>query len=180
VRCVIRTYTGREVNPLDLRPEDIDIQDIAHALACCNRFAGHAREPISVAQHSVYVSRLCGPQGHGLQGLLHDASEAYLGDVTKWLKATPEFEGYRRAEHHAQQLVYRKFGCPAQEPLVVEWADRVMIRIEWEQSFQNFTIDHPSYPSLTDAERQSVGNWGVWSWREARDAFLMQFQRCNR
>src|SRR5580765_2644929 len=86
MKPLILTFSGKHVNPLNLRPEDIDIVDIAHALACCNRFAGHCRRPINVAQHSVYVSRLCDDTGFERQALLHDASEAYLGDITKWLK----------------------------------------------------------------------------------------------
>lgn len=49
----ICTYTGRKFYPLDPRPEDVCIEDIAHALALVNRFGGHTRVPYSVAQHSV-------------------------------------------------------------------------------------------------------------------------------
>src|SRR4051812_2148358 len=100
---LILTYTGKHVNPFDLKPDDICIEDIAHALALCNRFAGHTKRPMSVAQHSVYVSRLC--PNYRLAGLLHDASEAYLGDVTKWVKSTHEFEAYREAEDRIQYQI---------------------------------------------------------------------------
>ena len=174
--CVIQTFSGKIVNPLDLRPEDICIEDIAHALACCNRFAGHVKRPISVAQHSIYVSRLCDDTGYELQGLLHDASEAYLGDITKWLKATPALQAFRQVEDHAQKIIYRKFNCTALVSDVVEMADRIMVRFEGGKGFRHFTIDHPNYPPLSATEIARVGAWGFWTWRAAEEAFLLRFR----
>jgi uncharacterized protein len=81
----IQTYTGRRVYPLDPSPEDIDIADIAHALSNVCRFTGHVREFYSVAQHSVIVSE-CVPAPFALLGLMHDAPEAYIGDISRPLK----------------------------------------------------------------------------------------------
>lgn len=176
MKCVIRTFTGKEVNPLDLQPDDICIEDIAHALACCNRFAGHARRPISVAQHSVNVSRLCTGTGHELQGLLHDGAEAFLGDITKWLKSTPELKGFRDAEDRAQRAIFERFGCCWTLAPEVEMADRIMVRYEGSQGFTNFRIDHPDYPPLTEEEIASIGAWAPWTWRGAEDVFLTTFR----
>src|ERR1017187_10636100 len=76
----ITTFSGIHFWPLLPNPADIRIEDIAHALSNQCRFAGHAREFYSVAEHSVRVSQLCPPED-ALWGLLHDASEAYLTDV---------------------------------------------------------------------------------------------------
>ena len=54
----ITTYMGLKVNPLDLHPSEIWIEDIAHHLAIQNRFVGATVRPINVAQHSVYVYKL--------------------------------------------------------------------------------------------------------------------------
>jgi hypothetical protein len=111
------TFSGRSVDPLNLTPDDIAIEDIAHHLACINRFCGACKKPISVAQHSVYVARMCGAEDggeHALQALLHDATEAYLGDVIRPLKTMELFNIYREAEDRAQAVIFEKFGC-AQE-----------------------------------------------------------------
>jgi uncharacterized protein len=81
----ICTFTGRMVNPLALRPDDVCIEDIAHALALKNRFTGHTQVPYSVAQHCVIGAQRISPE-YSLHFLLHDAAEAYLPDVAAPLK----------------------------------------------------------------------------------------------
>ncbi len=81
----MQTFTGRAVWPIDPHPDDVDLLDIAHALAFQCRFGGHSRMHFSVAQHSILVSRLCPPPLR-LAGLLHDASEAYVADIVRPLK----------------------------------------------------------------------------------------------
>lgn len=178
----IMTYTGRTINPLDLQPDDVCIEDIAHALACCNRFAGHIAKPISVAQHSVYVSRLCDDTGLELQALLHDASEYILGDMTKWLKAAmPVFQ---EAEDRAQTIILQKFGC---DPVIAEpvWrADRVMVMYEAAKGFGKawdglHLVERPGYESITEAEMQRLGKWAPWPWRAAEEAFLVRYRACT-
>src|SRR5690242_11754504 len=84
----MQTYTGRRFWPLDPRVDDIDIGDIAHHLSLVCRFAGACREFYSVAQHCVGVSYVCDPKD-ALWGLLHDAAEAYVGDMVRPLKRSP-------------------------------------------------------------------------------------------
>lgn len=180
MRPLILTFTGKHVNPLDLRPEDIDIRDIAHALAQCNRFAGQAKRPISVAQHSVYVSRLVEDRGQSVQrqALLHDASEAYLGDVTKWLKGTPEFAAYRGAEDRVQDQIYRKFDCLLVTNRWTAEADKLMLRFEGERAFglkmwEKWTTTLSTYPMTTPEEKAQVGPWYPWGWRWSEELFLV-------
>jgi hypothetical protein len=175
VTPTITTFTGKRVNPLDLDPDLICIEDIAHALALCNRFAGHTKVPLSVAQHSICVSRLCFFH-HALQGLLHDASEAYLGDMTKWVKQTPELEGYRKIEDKIQRVIYTKFGCEALTTPVVDYADKFMVRIEAQWGFDEYAIDHPDYPPpSTEEELHRVEKLHSWPWKIAERKFLVEF-----
>jgi uncharacterized protein len=105
----VLTYTGKMVCPMHPNPDDIYIEDIAHALGNICRWGGMCSEFYSVAQHSVYVSRLL-PKELALAGLLHDASEAYLGDVCNPLKNTDPWREYREIEHALQCVIFGKFG----------------------------------------------------------------------
>src|ERR1035437_6905662 len=79
----IQTFSGRKFHPLAARAADVDVRDIAHALALKCRFNGHCRYFYSVAEHSVRVSRVLEKVGtrEAMWGLMHDAAEAYLADL---------------------------------------------------------------------------------------------------
>lgn len=127
----MQTFTGRAVFPLDLRPGDIDIQDIAHALSMQCRYAGHTRTFYSVAEHSVHVARWCRQYGPAaaLEGLLHDATEAYLVDVPRPIK--PFLVGYRDAEWRAAEVIAERFGLDARGyPEYVHEADNRILNDE--------------------------------------------------
>lgn len=93
----LQTYSGHAFYPKDGHISEIAIEDIAHALAHICRYNGHCRKFYSVAEHSVLVSRIVRAMWpDDLQavwaGLLHDATEAYVGDITTPLKVTmPKF-----------------------------------------------------------------------------------------
>jgi hypothetical protein len=107
----ITTSTGKKFWPLDAQEEEIDIQDIGHHLAQLSRYTGACKFPVSVGQHSLYVSWLLESVGPrvALMGLLHDAAEAYFNDVSAPLKGLPMFDAYREAENKLQALIYKKF-----------------------------------------------------------------------
>lgn len=138
----IQTFTGRKFYPLAPRIEDICIEDIAHALALQCRFTGHVRVHYSIAQHSEIVSRLVPPELE-LQGLLHDASEAYLVDVPSPIKRSATFADYRRAEARLQRMIFERFGCPLIEHAFVKAADRIMLATEARDLMYPPHVDWP-------------------------------------
>lgn len=163
---IVTTYTGKRFDPLNPDPDLIDIVDIAHQLACCNRFSGALAGPYSVAEHSVRVSRLLnGPDA--LAGLLHDSSEAYLGDVPTPLKRMPAWDGYRAAEARLQAAVYAKYGPPAWDAEKVHRADVRMLHSEawWLSDVRPAWAE--SYLCIPRFE--------PWTWRVAENLFLGQF-----
>lgn len=130
----ILTSSGRYVNPLALRPEDICIEDIAHALSMRCRFSGHTREFYSVAQHSVMCAKvLLGKASDTAvkQALLHDAAEAYLQDMATPLKADPKLgAAYREAESAAWYVISEHYCLPYAFLPEVKEADLAMLALE--------------------------------------------------
>lgn len=123
----ILTASGISLHLTDPRPEQICIADIAHALAHLCRFTGHTRVFYSVAQHSVHASYLVPPE-HALAALLHDAAEAYIGDVATPLKAL--LPDYHAIERRMEATVRAAFGLPAQLPDCVKLADLTLLATE--------------------------------------------------
>jgi hypothetical protein len=123
----ILTWTGASVDPLDLHPDDIDIDDIAHALSMLCRFNGHCAKFYSVAEHSVLVSQLCPPE-YAMAGLLHDATEAYIADVPRPLKA--QLPDYVIAENRASLAIASRFGLSEIFPEAIRQADDAALEIE--------------------------------------------------
>lgn len=116
------TFTGRKFWPLDPRPAEVFIQDIAHHLAQKCRWAGATKWHYSVAQHSVYVSQLVNATW-ALEALLHDASEAYNGDLIRPLKYDPAFAAFTVVEERVERAIASRFGTEYPLPLAVKHAD---------------------------------------------------------
>lgn len=146
----IRTFTGKYINVFDPKPEDICIEDIAHALSCIPRFGGHLRVFYPVAMHSISVygyvkKRFPNEPKLLLQALMHDASEAYLLDMPSPIKKRmPE---YRAIEDVVMSVIAEKFdfGFPFQ-PIIKE-ADKAILEYEWNRFVINGDVCHYNYPS---------------------------------
>lgn len=121
------TYTGRQFWVEDPRPEDVDITDIAHALSMQCRFNGHCRTFYSVAQHSCIVASIL-PDELKLWGLLHDAAEAYVGDMVRPLKRG--MPAFGEAEAKVMAAICERFGLDQEEPAEVKAADNVVLMTE--------------------------------------------------
>ena len=153
------TYTGKKFFPLSPDPADIDIEDVAHSLALLNRWCGHSTVPFSVAQHSLLVSQVVDPE-HALWGLLHDAAEAYIGDLPRPVKA--EVERFRRIDRVLSGAISVRFGlgeCPTEvkvadtRMLVTEARDLLRHRPEaWDRKLgvepYPFTIEPADWKSV--------------------------------
>lgn len=111
MKVTIQTWSGRSVSLLDPTPDQIDLGDIAHSLSQQCRFGGHTKEFYSVAQHCVLVSRIIQKSALSLriamQGLLHDAAEAYVIDVPSPLKGI--LGGYKDIETKLERVIWEKF-----------------------------------------------------------------------
>jgi len=172
----IRTWTGRKLDILDLRPDDIDIKDIAHSLAKQPRWAGQCNPFYSVAAHSIHVSRMVAPE-HKLSGLMHDASEAFLADIpSPFKKLMPD---YHRLEHALMSAIASKFGFTYPKSPEVEAADAAVLYLERKHLFT-----HPMSDDVPRVEVPKVRwNWAVWTNVNpagAEFAFLHEFENIRK
>ena len=107
-----QSYTGKLVNPLGVRPNDVDIIDIAHSLAMQCRWNGHTKEFYSVAQHSVLASYLVsGTLWMQMIALLHDAGEAYISDVITPMKQHFNID-FQRMEYTTLLAILKRYDIP--------------------------------------------------------------------
>jgi uncharacterized protein len=130
----LQTVSGRWVNPFDPDPDQLDAGDIARALANQCRFGGHSRVFYSVAQHSVIVSELVEQRGGDAEdvfaALMHDASEAYLGDMPHPIKHRSSLgAAFKAAEDHLEAALRERFGIKAHVP-EIKRADRALLATE--------------------------------------------------
>ena len=130
----ILTASGHYFNLLTPDDNIIEIDDIAHALSNCCLFAGHTREFYSVAQHSVLVSQILPPE-HQLAGLLHDATKAYIGDVTYPLKQ--QLPDYISLEYWIEGSIFYRFCIPHPMPDCVKVADLRLLATEQRDLMPN-------------------------------------------
>ena len=110
----ITTYTGKHFDPLAATADEIDITDISHALHLLCRANGHFPHFYSVAQHSINCAKEAVVREYSkriqLGCLLHDASEAYMSDVTRPLKKL--LPDYLKAEDRLQNVIWNKWITP--------------------------------------------------------------------
>lgn len=165
----IQTFSGQQFWPMAPKAADLRIVDIAHALSMKCRYSGHTRAFYSVAEHSVLVSRHVPPQ-FALWGLLHDATEAYLPDVARPIKAL--LTGFKDIEAAVMTAVCERYGLPLEEPSAVKLIDmRICLDEKAALMRPMQQVDTSLPPDL-----QPLGIViPVWTQREARQAFLDRY-----
>lgn len=149
----ILTKTGKQFFFDDIENNEIDIEDIAHSLARQCRFNGHTSMFYSVARHSIVMCKqmlLMGKNDLALLALMHDATEAYVGDMVKPLKnLLPEFEVY---EQKIWNRISTVFDLPPMHSDIKQ-LDLAMLSIERDY----YLPDHP-------AEWECLPSKDNWQW----------------
>ncbi|MDP3848594.1 MAG: phosphohydrolase [Pseudomonas sp.] len=123
----ILTLTGKRFELLAPTAAMIDPMDIAHSLAHQCRFNGHSRGFYSVAQHCCIVADLV-PEEHQLVALLHDATEAYVGDLVRPLKQL--LPAFVDIEHRIWLAICERFNLDTELPACVHDADLIALATE--------------------------------------------------
>lgn len=144
------------------------IDDIAHGLSNICRFTGHCRYFYSVAEHSIHASHIV-PQEYAFEALMHDASEAFVGDVAKPLKCL--LPDYRKIEDRVEKAVLSRFGLTPPLSQVVKRADLKMLRVEQSQAMRNGDI----WPGLSEINAPDVV-LRFWQPGEAKARFLSRYE----
>ncbi len=165
----IQTYTGRRFWPLNPLPEDIDIVDIAHALSNLCRFNGHTRRFYSVAQHSVLVSVIV-PEPLALEGLMHDAAEAYFSDVTRPVK--PHLFGLYEIEDRIHSAIAARLGITDRINPAIKHADLVMLATERRDLLLPTVDEWDCLDGITPRQEQIT----AWNPETAKQQFLERFE----
>ena len=126
-----QTYTGKQVFPLRLTEDDVDIHDIAHSLSLICRYNGHCSWHYSVAEHSIRVCDIL-PNELKLQGLLHDAAEAYLWDAVRPFKSIITINGrpFKEIESEIMLTICTKYQLAYPFDPMIKRADNVLLATE--------------------------------------------------
>lgn len=168
----ISTYLGNRFYLLNPRIDDVVIEDIAHGLAYQCRFNGQTRTFYSVAQHSIIVAELV-PAEQRLAALLHDAAEAYLGDMVKPLKLLlPEFSSI---EFQVSSIIATKFGLPGFDFPEIKRADLIALATEKRDLMPYSTESWESLRGINPLSQIIE----PMSPEEAKSVFLAAFKRLS-
>lgn len=164
----IMLYSGAWLDLLSPQASDFTIEDIAHGLALQCRYAGQCRDFYSVAEHSLLVCDLV--QDDPMKALLHDAAEAFLGDITRPLKQL--LPDYRRIETEMQVAIFDRFGIDPRPSSAIKRADLRVLAAEQAQIMPPGTSDW----AKTDKIEPASVTVRFLSPREAKVDFLSRYR----
>lgn len=126
----VQTASGALFDLVEPSPDMVRLEDIATALSRIVRFNGHTRRPYTVAEHSLIMSHVA-PRGLELEALLHDAHEAYIGDISspvrRCLRGTVE-----QLERKVDGAIRKRFGLSSAMPEAIKDLDFRILNTERE------------------------------------------------
>ena len=143
----IMLQSGAWLDLLAPNTSNFTVEDIAHGLAHQCRYAGQCRDFYSVAEHSLLVSEMV--QDDPLAALLHDAAEAFLGDITRPLKQM--LPDYRRIETEMQRAIFSRFGVDPRSNPAIKNADLAILAAEQKQMMPVGTDDWARHDGIQPA-----------------------------
>lgn len=159
----ITTYKKHRFSPLSPSVTDIDIYDIAHALSYTCRANGHFNRFYSVAQHSINCAKEAKKRGCNIQTqlllLLHDASEAYISDITRPVKMY--LHEYKRIEKELQRVILNCFKIVPDEKMLEteKEIDNMLLNAEFlEMMEERINADEITLLSVPDFEERDFKN----------------------
>ena len=204
----IVTYTGKIFDYSNIQPSMICIEDIAHSLALTNRYNGMTRYPYSVAEHCVRMALCDELPGHPLAKLLHDAAEAYIGDIVKPFKVglhylEPGFEENERyyyqietIEHEIQNAILKAFDIKLKIDNHSEAADWMWLNSpEVKQSDRAILAEECTALMPSDEiSKKELGkwlvgvtpantgltHWNVYPWQKAKTLYYNTFKELTK
>jgi hypothetical protein len=163
-------FTGGRYFPCDPRVSEIHIADIAHGLANQCRFNGQTRRFYSVAEHSVLASYIV-PMEDRFEALMHDAAEAYVGDMIRPLKMIPELrKPFTAIEELNEIAIAERYELRFPRPKSVKVADEAMVTLEMRENLTGDAGDH-----LHDNSNVAAITLKYWSPDDAELVFLERF-----
>ncbi len=174
----LQTSSGRRVHLPTPSVDEVDIKDIAAALSKQCRFNGHCDDFYSVAQHCVMGVLMARHLGMSLQiqreFLLHDATEAYLGDVIRPVKR--ELPLYQEMEQTFWGVISKKFGLPEVHSSEVHDLDNYML--VWEkETFLPRSEVWGGLPDISSFEfEENLGSLRSWAWQDAQGEYLLMYE----
>lgn len=144
----IKVAAGHYVDLLNPDPATLDIESIAASLSKLCRFTGHTPVFYSVAEHSVHAARFCAGMGHGDEVVrsvfLHDAAEAYIGDVSRPLRRL--ISGYDRIEEAFEKALEKRFDVDfVKHAKVIRQIDLIMLGWEKREMWPEDSTEWPLF-----------------------------------
>jgi len=174
----IETYSGLKFHFAAPSPDEVAIEDIAHALSLLSRYNGHTTRFYSVAEHSILMTWHARAMGitdpfHLLTVLLHDGAEAYIGDMPRPVKM--QMQAFKDVEQTIDVAIATKFCLFYPFPDYVKEFDRRILRDEREQAMST------SNNKWGTDELEPLGvKLHFWSPDDAEEKFLEEFFRLTR